>query len=341
MKTFLRLLAVAGALAAPAACTLQSQDAPPLAGPSEFALSLAITATPDVLFQDGGSQSVITIVARDHNGQPVAGLGLLVQTVVGSTIVDYGQLSARSLVTDAQGRATVVYTAPAAPSPPAQASETLVRIYVTPIGDNYDSTFVRDISIRLTPPGVILPPNGTPTASFTFAPSSPRAGDEVAFDASESDDDGEIVSYEWNWGDGDFETTTSPTIQKDYETSGTFTVRLTVVDDGGLRASTERTITVGAAARPTAAFTFSPASPTPGATVQFNAAESTAPEGRAIVQYRWNFGDPASGTNNEVVTSSATATHVFAAEGDYVVTLTVIDSEGQTHTVSETVSVET
>lgn len=339
MKISTRLFAAALVLAVGAACNLQSQDAPSPTGPSEFALSLQITATPDVIFQDGGSQSLITIIARDEHAQPVAGLQLLAQIAVGSTIVDYGRLSARSLVTDAQGRATVVYTAPPSPAPPAQASDSLVAVLVTPLGTDYGNTTPRYVSIRLTPPGVILPPNGTPTASFTYAPSSPSAGDEVAFDASESEDDGEIVQYEWNWGDGDFETTTSPLIQKDYETSGTFTVRLTVVDDAGLRATTEDTITVGAAAVPEAVFTFSPSSPAPGATVQFNAAESTAPEGRIIVEYRWNFGDPTSPTNTATSTSPTTS-HVFAAEGDYVVTLTVVDSAGQTHTVSQTVGVE-
>ena len=337
MKTSIRLLAAAAALAAAGACTLQSQDAPSPTGPSEFALSLAITATPDVIFQDGGSQSLITIVARDHNAQPIAGLGLLVQTLVGSTIVDYGQLSARTLVTDAQGRATVVYTAPAAPAPPALAADSIVRILVTPVGSNYDNSFVRDVSIRLTPPGVILPPNGTPTADFSFSPSSPDAGDVILFDASASDDtDGSIVSYQWNWGDGEVDTTTSPLEQHDYIASGSYVVTLTVVDDDDASASSSQQVVVGTAPRPTAVFTFSPQQPAPGTNVNFNASESTAPEGRTLVEYRWNFGDGTTAT-----TSGPTTSHVFAAEGDYVVTLTVVDSEGQTHTVSQTVGVET
>lgn len=314
---------------------MQSVDAPLPTGPSELGLSLAITATPDVIFQDGGSQALITILARDAGSQPVAGLNLMVETSVNGVRVDYGSLSAKSLVTDSQGRATVVYTSPA-PPPPTATSDGTVRIVVTPIGQNYDNTVSREVSIRLARPGVILPPNGTPSASFTFAPSAPRAGDEVAFDASDSTDDGDIVRYDWNWGDGDFESTTSPTIQKDYETSGTFSVRLTVVDDGGLTASSVRSITVGTQPRPTAVFTFSPDDPAPGTTIVFNASESTAPEGRAIVQYRWNFGD----TSPEVTTASRTVEHAFVAAGDYVVTLTVTDSEGQTHTVSETVTVE-
>ncbi|MDQ3169920.1 MAG: PKD domain-containing protein [Acidobacteriota bacterium] len=318
------------------ACTLQSTEPPLPTGPSELSLSLSITATPDVIAQDGGSQALITIIARDANGQPVPGVSLMVQTAVNGMLVDYGTLSAKSLVTDGQGRATVVYTAPPAP-PATQTSDVEVRIVVTPIGSNYDNSMSRDIGIRLSRPGVILPPNNAPQPVFTFAPTSPAAGQEVAFDASDSrDPDGRIVRYEWNWGDGDFESTTNPIIQKDYERSGTFTVRLTVVDDGGLRASTSQTVSVGTNPRPTASFTFSPAAPAPGAVVNFNATESTAPEGRAIVQYRWNFGDGSA----EVTSSSRTTQHAFDREGDFVVTLTVTDSEGQTHTVSQTVTVE-
>ena len=317
-------------------CTLQSTEPPLPTGPSEMSLSLTITATPDVIAQDGGSQALITIVARDANGQPVPGLSLMVQTAVNGTAVDYGTLSAKSLVTDGQGRATVVYTAPPAP-PATQTSDVVVRIVVTPVGSNYDNTMARDIGIRLSRPGVILPPNTAPVATFTFAPSAPAAGQEVAFDASDSDDpDGTIVRYEWNWGDGDFESTTNPRIQKDFESSGAFSVRLTVVDNGGLRASTTQTVTVGTNPRPTAVFTFSPEDPAPGTAVNFNASESTAPQGRAIVQYRWNFGDGSA----EVTSSSRTTQHTFTTEGDFVVTLTVTDSEGQTHTVSQTVTVE-
>ena len=316
------------------ACTLQSPDAPLPTGPSEMSLSLTITASPDVIFQDGGSQALITIVARDANSQPVPGLSLLVQTSVNGTLVDYGSLSAKSLVTDLQGRATVVYTAP--PPPPATVtSDAIVKIVVTPVGVNYDSTMSRTVSIRLSRPGIITLPNDPPVASFTVSPDSANAGDVILFDASESDDpDGSIVRYRWNWGDGDTDTTTSAIEQHDYDVSGTYAVTLTVTDNDGATASATRQVSIGTAPTPTAVFTFSPQSPAPTANVNFNASESSAPEGRTIVEYRWNWGD---GTPDG---TGRTTTHAFAAEGAYVVTLTVVDSEGQTHTVSQTVTVE-
>src|SRR5690606_5635803 len=177
MKRSTGIVVVAMMLAVGGACSLQSQDAPSLTGPSEFGLSLEITASPDVIFQDGGSQSLITIIARDHQSQPVAGLGLLAQTAVNGSAVDFGRLAAKSLVTDNQGRATVVYTAPSAP-PPTAVSDAVVQVLVTPLGTNYDSTFTRGVSIRLARPGVIAPPStdGAPTASFVYSPTGPDVG---------------------------------------------------------------------------------------------------------------------------------------------------------------------
>ena len=62
-----------------AACTMTKQEAPDLSGPSEFSTSVAVAISPDVLPQDGASQSVITLTARDAQGQPLRNVGLLVE----------------------------------------------------------------------------------------------------------------------------------------------------------------------------------------------------------------------------------------------------------------------
>jgi hypothetical protein len=59
--------------------------------------------------------------------------------------------------------------------------------------------------------------------------------EEIVFDASASrDPDGWIVQYRWNFGDGSTASITSPTITHAYPADGTYTVELTVVDNGGL-----------------------------------------------------------------------------------------------------------
>ena len=110
-KTFVSALAVV-MLAALSACTLKKQETPSLTGPSELGTSVTINVTPDVLSQDGASQSLVTITVRDQNGQPVRNQSLRAEIFINGLIVDFGTLSARNVVTDANGRATLVYTAP-------------------------------------------------------------------------------------------------------------------------------------------------------------------------------------------------------------------------------------
>ena len=89
--------AFVAALALSAACTVHGVDVPPLTGPSELALSVAVTATPDMLPQDGASQSAIVVLVKGPDGKAVAGQGLRVETAVGGALQDYGLLSARSV----------------------------------------------------------------------------------------------------------------------------------------------------------------------------------------------------------------------------------------------------
>jgi hypothetical protein len=78
---------------------------------------------------------------------------------------------------------------------------------------------------KLSHDGVNLPP----VADFSYSPETPVAGQTVTFDASHSyDPDGDIVSYEWDFGD---ETAgTGVTLEHVYAAPGTYAVSLTVMD---------------------------------------------------------------------------------------------------------------
>jgi len=82
------------------------------------------------------------------------------------------------------------------------------------------------------------PGNVAPTANFSFTTSALTAN----FTDSSSDSDGTIASRSWNFGDGTTSTATNPS--KTYSAAGTYTVTLTVTDNGGLTNSKSSSVTV-------------------------------------------------------------------------------------------------
>jgi len=226
------------------ACTLQEPDAPPLTGPSTLALSLTAAASPDILPEDGVSHSVIRITARDQFGQPLPNVALRVDTVVGNVIVDVGTLSNRNVTTNAAGEATVTYTAPLARFRGVDTG-TVVTIAVRPVGTDYFGGAPGTVtSIRLVPESVAFDP-GAPIPSFTFAPTNPTVDHTIQFDASASSDDGVIVRYRWDWGDGDSAPNEQqPRQDHSYSAAGTYLVILTVTDNQGKSSSIARAVTV-------------------------------------------------------------------------------------------------
>jgi len=75
--------------------------------------------------------------------------------------------------------------------------------------------------------------NLPPIAEFDFSPKNPRVGDNILFNASpSSDSDGNISLFIWDFGDGNFSTTSSK-INYFFSTSSSFNVSLSVIDDLG------------------------------------------------------------------------------------------------------------
>src|SRR5207247_9943992 len=131
------------------------------------------------------------------------------------------------------------------------------------------------------------------------------------FNASgSSDPDGTIASYAWTFGDGT--TGAGATTSRTYAAGGSYTVTLTVTDNGAATSQTGHVVTVNAP--PVASFT----SACNGLTCSFNASGSSDPDG-TIASYAWTFGDGTTG-------SGATANPTYAAGGTYTVTLTVTDN---------------
>jgi len=312
-----------------AGCDLSKQSAPALTGPSELGMSLAMTASPDILTQDGKSQSFIEVTVRDASSQPARGVALRIETSVNGTVADFGELSTRSISTGNDGKASFTYNAP--PPPPASASsDNVVDIVATPVGGNYGNTISRFVTIRLKRPNNPLP-NGAPVAKFFASPTTPKENDDVLFDGSASTDDGKIASYNWNFGDGG--SGSGVRAHHSYALAGSYQVTLTVTDDGGASATSDPVeVQVGGQANPVADFVTSPSTARVGATVNFNAATSTAPTGHSITSYQWNFGDGSIG-------AGVAPTHVYGAANSYQVTLTITDSTGRSSSISKTVTI--
>jgi len=191
-------------------------------------------------------------------------------------------------------------------------------------GETYtaDNGFV-DGGVRLTT---------NPAARFTFSPSIPTPGQIVTFNASESfSPNGDIISYEWNFGDGNTTAVTTPVITHAYNSFGIYTVSLNVTDEVWKWDIRSKTVTVGFP--PEASFTFSPVFPLPSQIVTFNASGSSASNG-AIISYKWNFGD-----GNTTTVATPVITHAYNSFGIYTVTLNVIDNLGMGDVESQSVTV--
>jgi len=85
---------------------------------------------------------------------------------------------------------------------------------------------------------------------------------------------------------------------------------------------------------PTASFTFDPVLPQTGQIVHFDASLSVDLDGE-ISSYHWDFGD---GTD-EKEQEQDYIDHIFSTAGEYLVTLTVTDNNGQTNQISQNIKI--
>jgi len=165
-----------------------------------------------------------------------------------------------------------------------------------------------------------------PPTARPGGPYSGTAGVAVSFNGSASSDpDGSITGWSWSFGDGTNGNGAMPT--HIYAAAGTYTVGLTVTDNGGLTASatTSATITSGGGGgtnQAPIAVVNGPYTGVAGTPISFSAAGSSDPDG-SIAGYAWDFGDGSSG-------SGSAPTHAYSASGTFTVRLTVTDNQGAT-----------
>jgi PKD repeat protein len=90
-------------------------------------------------------------------------------------------------------------------------------------------------------PATLMP--ALPTASFSVSPTRPRAHSAAHFNAASSHETGgRIVTYRWSFGDG--KTGLGRVTTHTFRRAGHYTVKLTVTDAHGARATAQKRITV-------------------------------------------------------------------------------------------------
>jgi PKD repeat protein len=171
-----------------------------------------------------------------------------------------------------------------------------------------------------------------PTAIFTFIPETPKAGQVVTFDASESfDDDGFVEFYEWDFDDDGVPDATGMSVNYVFDDGGSLPVTLIITDNDGVMDVLTISVPVEINAPPEAAFSYTPTNPTTATTITF-LDESFDLDDGTVDAWRWVFGDGATSTVQ-------TPSHRYDTAGTYEVTLTVTDDEGATGSTTQEIIV--
>jgi hypothetical protein len=237
------------------ACGLDEVEVPDLDGPSELALSLRLTASPDIVTADGFSTSLIQAQLRGPSGEPLAGrqVFMAIADFAGRT-ADIGQLRSTGsggigtgivLTTGANGIAQAAYEAPPRTDLTGNAS---IIVQARPIGDDFEGQIYRTVRVELRSAEPRLfpqdPGNTAPLCNYTVEPSvGPyRVNTTILFQTASSDPNGFIVRYEWFFGDGTRED--KPDTAKVYRFPGTFVVTHVVTDNLGARTACAATFVV-------------------------------------------------------------------------------------------------
>ena len=166
-----------------------------------------------------------------------------------------------------------------------------------------------------------------PTAAFTIPNGGSCLNSLVTFiDGSTNDGIHPIVSWVWNFGDGNVQTFSAPPFTHLYNASGSYTVTLKTIDAAGCTDSTANTQTI-VISNPAAGFTRSDSIACPNHIISFTNT-STGPS----LTYLWSFGDG--------ITSNATnPTHAYTTEATYTVTLAITDQYGCVDSINKDIQI--
>lgn len=174
---------------------------------------------------------------------------------------------------------------------------------------------------------IVVGDDDTPVASASASPSRGIAPLDVSFTGSALGGDAPLT-FEWDFGDG-----SDPVEQQNpshtFESPGTYNVTLIVADNDGDQDESTVTVEVVDNTTPVVEIAAEPTAGIAPLTVSLNA---VVMGGDAPLSFAWDFGDG----ETSVIQSPS---HVFETGGDYSVTVTVTDANGDEATDSINITV--
>ncbi len=173
----------------------------------------------------------------------------------------------------------------------------------------HNRTFVFDTTTNLAP-----------IVNFTVSPTNIYPQTWVWLNSTSTDPLGNLVSFEWNYGDGTFpETGTNVTHQ--FQSEGDFNVNLTVTDDGGVKRSMVKVVSVLNLAPDVSLTGDTDAAETER--LYFTATGTDTYPDSTTLQYNFDFGDG----NSTGWQSDSLADHSYHVSGSHIVTVRVRDDD--------------
>ncbi|MDD5649523.1 MAG: PKD domain-containing protein [Candidatus Nanoarchaeia archaeon] len=168
----------------------------------------------------------------------------------------------------------------------------------------------------------------SPSTAFYFVPISPIENETINFTDNSTYVVDPIVSYLWNFGDGNTNISKNPS--HNYLQNGIYLVTLTTKDLDGSTNSTTNQIVVGSSAL-TASIVANNVEKE-GVNVQFTGFGTGYDQ---PLTYSWNFGDSLNATfgNGQIVN------HVYTQNGTYTAVLTVTDADGDSVTATHNINI--
>lgn len=181
--------------------------------------------------------------------------------------------------------------------------------------DNYgaSNTLIQQVTIL----------NSPPLASFIFYPFMPTDLEEVLFNDTSFDYDGQIVKWLWNFSDGN--TSNLSHAKHTFKDDGIYKITLNVTDDDGATHEMVKQIQI-LNVKPVARLSYTPEKPIINDTVNF--LDHSRDLDGEIASYNWDFGD---GTSSK----DSSPSHNYRKAGTYKITLEVTDDDGESESTSK------